>query len=234
MLLSWSGGKDSAMALQALIEDPGYEVAGLLTTVAEGDRKVSHHGVPEELIRDQVRALGLPLDVVYLPTEGDRMLPNEEYEAILAGALRAWLGRDVGTVAHGDLFLEDIREYRERVLGRLGMRPVFPIWGRDTTDLVQDFLRRGFRAVVSSVDATVSGLDDPDLAGRCLDEGFLAEMAERAPGVDPAGENGEYHSFVWDGPPFRRPVEIEIGDRIRRGDRWYAELGTASTREGVS
>lgn len=216
------------MALQALAGDPRHRVVGLLTTVAEGDRRVSHHGVPEELIAAQAEALGLRLHVVYLPTEGDRMVPNEEYEAILGRALRPWLDEGVRTVAHGDLFLEDVRTYREGNLARLGLRALFPIWGRDTADLVQDFLRLGFRAVVSSVDGSKL---PAELAGRTLDEAFLAVLARRAPGADPSGENGEYHSFVWDGPLFRWPVELQVGGRTRRRDRVYAELGPADPRQ---
>lgn len=216
------------MALQALAGEPDHadhRVVGLLTTVAAGDRRVSHHGVPEELIAAQAEALDLRLHVVHLPTEGDRMVPNEEYEAILERALRPWLDEGIRIVAHGDLFLEDVRAYREGTLARLGMRGLFPIWGRDTTELVHDFLRLGFRAVVSSVDATRL---PEELAGRPLDQAFLDELARRAPGADPSGENGEYHSFVLDGPLFRRPVEVEVGERSRRGDRCYAELRPAS------
>lgn len=216
------------MALQALVDDPRHEVAGLLTTVAEGDRRVSHHGVPEELIAAQAEALGLRLHLVYLPTEGDRMVPNEEYEAILGRALQPWLDEGVRTVAHGDLFLEDVRAYREGSLERLGMGAVFPIWGRDTTELVHDFLRLGFRAVVSSVDGSRL---PRELAGRPLDEAFLTELVRRAPGADPSGENGEYHSFVRDGPLFRWPVELQVGQRVRRGGRCYAELRSADLRE---
>ncbi|MFP3942029.1 MAG: ATP-binding protein [Thermoanaerobaculia bacterium] len=223
VLLSWSGGKDSAMTLHAL-EGPGspgqgtHHVVALLTTLTEADRRVSQHGVPEELIAAQAEALGLAFQPVYLPTEGDRMVPNAVYEEVLEAALRPWAESGVRTVAHGDLFLEDVRSYREANLARLGMRGLFPIWGRGTAELARSFVEAGFRAWLVSVDEEVL---DPSFAGRALDAELLRDLPE---GVDPSGENGEYHSFVWDGPGFAHPVPVEAGGCSSRGGRTYAAL----------
>lgn len=226
VLLSWSGGKDSAMALHALAADERYEVAALVTTVAAGDRRVSQHGIAEELVAAQAEALALPWHPVYLPATGTGMASNAEYEAALERALRPWGDRGVRGVAHGDLFLEDVRAYREGVLARLGMRGLFPIWGRDSGELAREFVRLGFAAYVSSVDAARV---PAGLAGRLLDEAFLADLPA---GADPSGENGEYHSFVFDGPLFRRPVPVRVETGERREGRAYARLVLAE-RPGI-
>lgn len=230
VLLSWSGGKDSAMVLHAL-GGPGsrqgeHRVVALLTTVTEIDRRVSQHGIPEELVAAQAESLGLAFQPVYLPTEGDRMVPNAVYEEVLEAALRPWAASGVRTVAHGDLFLEDVRSYREASLARLGMRGLFPIWGRDTAELARSFVEVGFRAWIASVD---EGALDPSFAGRALDADLLRDLPE---GVDPSGENGEYHSFVWDGPGFAHPVPWVAGERSSRNGRTYAGLRLAGAPAG--
>ena len=230
LLLSWSGGKDSAMALHAL-EGPGtrqgeHHVVALLTTVTEVDRRVSQHGIPEELVAAQAESLGLAFQPVYLPTEDDRMVPNAVYEEVLEGALRPWAASGVRTVVHGDLFLEDVRSYREANLARLDMRGLFPLWGRDTAELARSFVESCFRAWLAAVDEEVL---DPSFAGRALDADLLRELPE---GVDPSGENGEYHSFVWDGPGFAHPVPVASGERSSRGGRSYAGLQLAGAPAG--
>lgn len=223
VLMSWSGGKDSALALYELVRSPDWEVVGLLTSVADEYRRVSHHGVREELLDEQADALGLPLDKLRL-TLRDGPCTNEVYEQLVGDKLAEYVRRGVRHVAHGDLFLADLRAYRERNLARLGMTGVFPIWGRDTRQLVGDFEDLGFRAVLCCVEGAKL---DISLVGRSLDRRLLADLP---PEVDPAGENGEYHSFVHDGPIFQRPVAIAAGDVVTRDNRHYIDLVPATNQ----
>lgn len=218
--LSWSGGKDSALALQALRDDPRREVVALLTTIADPFGRVSHHGVREELLDAQARACGLPVVKIRLDATTAGTCPNPHYEARVEAALATLRGDGVLTVAHGDLFLEDLRRYREENLARAGMRGAFPLWGRDTRDLVRDFVARGFRAKLCCV---TDALGEAFL-GRDLDESLLRDLP---PGVDPAGENGEYHSFVYAGPVFDEPLAVTTGEVVRQEGRSFIELRPA-------
>ena len=217
VLMSWSGGKDSAVALNELLRSSDYEVVALLTSVSAEYRRISHHGVREELLDAQAAAIGLPLEKVYLPSSPAGGCSNDVYEEIMAEALTAFRARGVETVAYGDLFLEDIRAWREASLGRLEMRAVFPIWNRDTTELAHEVIRSGYRAYTSCVEGAVGR----EFVGRLYDEDFLAQLPA---GVDPCGERGEFHSFVFDGPPFRSPVAVEVGEIVTRDGRFYADL----------
>jgi uncharacterized protein (TIGR00290 family) len=221
VLMSWSGGKDSALALYVLLRSRDWEVVGLLTSVADEYRRVSHHGVREELLDEQADALGLPLDKLRL-TLRDGPCTNEVYEKLVGDKLAEYVCRGVRHVAHGDLFLADLRAYRERNLAKLDMTGVFPIWGRNTRALVGEFEDLGFRAVLCCVEGAKLAAS---FVGRSLDRRLLAELP---PKVDPAGENGEYHSFVYDGPIFQRPVAIEIGEVVTRDNRHYIDLVLAS------
>ncbi len=222
VLFSWSGGKDSMLALHALLDDPAYEVVALLTTVADDYRRISHHGVREALLRAQADALGVPLEVLYLPAQ---RCSNADYEARMGAVMERYAQAGVRTVAHGDIFLEDLRAYRERNLARAGMRALFPLWGEDTRDLIGRFVALGYRGTLCCVDAARLG---PEFAGRALD----AELLEALPaGVDPCGENGEYHSFVWDGPRFRRPVALRPGAVVTREGRHFIDLLPAGAED---
>ncbi|MEX2176354.1 MAG: hypothetical protein WD872_18470 [Pirellulaceae bacterium] len=217
ILMLWSGGKDSALALYELLRSPAWEVVGLLTSVADEYRRVSHHGVREELLDEQAAAIGLPLDKLRIGIHGGPCT-NEVYERLIGDKLAGYVARGVRHVAHGDLFLADLRAYRERNLARLDMTGVFPIWGRDTRLVVEQFESLGFRAVLCCVDGTTL---DGSFVGRSLDRQLLVDLP---PGVDPSGENGEYHSFVSDGPIFRWPVQIERGEVVCRDGRYYIDL----------
>ena len=202
VVVSWSGGKDSALALERVVRGGEFRVASLLTTVAEGLERVQIQNVRRELIERQALALGVPLRCVYIRKGAS----NAEYEERLGVALADFGEAGVRRVAFGDLFLEDIRVYREGVLARLGMEGLYPLWGVDTRGLLEEFVGRGFKAVVTSVDARV--LDD-SFAGAEVDREFLERLPK---GVDPCGENGEFHTFVYDGPSFDRPVSFERGE----------------------
>ncbi len=217
VVLSWSGGKDSAMALYELRRDQPYQVVELLTSVADEYRRVSHHGVREILLDAQADALGLPLQKVYLPAGPDQPCTNQIYERIMGEVMARYRAQGVETVAFGDLFLEDLRAYRERNLAKVEMRGVFPLWQRDTTMLAREVIALGFRSYLSCVDSKVGA----GFAGRPYDEDLLAGLP---PGIDPCGEHGEFHTFVYDGPIFRRRVAVRVGDIVTRDGRHYADL----------
>jgi uncharacterized protein (TIGR00290 family) len=217
VLVAWSGGKDSALALRAVLADPSLQVEALLTTVTREYDRISVHGVRRSLLHSQVRALGLPLLEMEIPATCD----NATYEAALADALRAARERNDGVhrCVFGDLFLEDVRRYRGDLLARLGMQPIFPLWGKHTAELACTFIDEGFRAVVVCVDSTLLA---PSFSGRAYDASFLDDLP---PGVDPCGENGEFHTFVYDGPLFRERVKFSIGETVVRDERFvYTDL----------
>jgi len=210
--LAWSGGKDSSLALWTL-RAQGVEPVALLTTVTEGVERISIHGVRRELLMQQAEAIGIPLVEVRLPLP----CPNEVYEARMADALAVPPLDSVDTIAFGDLFLEDVRAYREARLAPSGRSALFPLWGRDTRELAREFVR-DFRAVIATVDPRVL---DASFAGRAYDAELLADLP---PGVDPCGENGEFHTFVHAGPIFDRPLTVETGEVVTRDGFVYADI----------
>jgi uncharacterized protein (TIGR00290 family) len=217
VLLSWSGGKDSSLALEALRADPEVEVVGLLTSITRGYDRISIHGVRRALLETQARALGLPLHEVIL----EPACSNDDYEAAFAAALDEAGARfgPVERIAFGDLFLEDVRSYRERLVSRLGWSPLFPIWGIDTPALAKRFVARGYAARIVCVDTTQLGAS---FSGRLFDEALLADLPE---GVDPCGERGEFHTFVTDGPIFSAGVAYQLGSVVIRDERFaYCDL----------
>jgi uncharacterized protein (TIGR00290 family) len=221
VVLAWSGGKDSALALAALRADPGYRVVALLTTVTADYGRVSIHGVRRSVLQAQTAALGLPLIEAPIPPQAD----NPAYESSFALALQRARERspELRHVAFGDLFLTDVRGYRETLLSALGWEGVFPLWGEDTAALAREFIRLGHRAIVTCVDTT--GLA-ADFAGRQFDDGFLADLP---PSVDPCGERGEFHTCVYGGPGFARALPLVAGERVRRDDRFeYCDVLLAS------
>jgi uncharacterized protein (TIGR00290 family) len=213
VLFSWSGGKDSAMALHALLQNH-VPIAALLTTVTETYDRISMHGVRRELLVQQAQSIGLPLHEVRIPPQ----CVNPIYEARMEQALRLHYDAGVRTVAFGDIFLEDLRAYREKNLARIGMTALFPIWGRDTRELIRSFHAAKFRAIAACVDPKVL---DPSFAGRELDASFFRDLP---PNVDPCGENGEFHTFVFDGPIFRRPIPVTAREVVARDSFLYADL----------
>jgi uncharacterized protein (TIGR00290 family) len=214
ILFSWSGGKDSAMALHEIRKGDEFEVVALVTTITDGYDRVSMHGVRRELLARQAGALGLGLEELVIP----KSATNEEYESRLEALLVRHRAEGVRRVAYGDLFLEDVRVYREGHLARLGMSGLYPLWKRDTSELARAFISLGFRAVVVCVDPRKL---DASFAGRSIDAEFLSALP---PGVDPCGENGEFHSFVVDGPGFRAPVPIDRGEISERESFVFCDL----------
>ena len=214
VLFCWSGGKDSAMALRVLRQQNGLRVAALLTTVTEGYERISMHGVRRELLLRQARAIGLPLQEVRIPPQ----CVNPIYEARMRDAMLAQKAAGMRCVAFGDIFLQDLREYRERNLALVEMSAIFPIWKCDTRELAQEFCALGFRAIAVCIDSNKLSCE---FAGREVDESFFRDLPE---GVDPCGENGEFHTFVYDGPIFSNAIAVERGEVVERDGFYFCDL----------
>lgn len=214
IVFCWSGGKDSALALHKILQDDRYSVVSLLTTCNETFARVSMHGVRLELVQAQARALGLPLDVV-LVGEGSS---NDEYERKMSACLLAHKERGVTSVAFGDIFLEDLRQWREQNLARIGMRGIFPLWKIDTRSVIGEFIGLGFRSIVCCVSDAY--LDEAAL-GRAIDWDFIDSLP---PDVDPCGENGEFHSFAYAGPAFNHQIDVTVGEKVYAKGFWFCDL----------
>ncbi len=214
ILFCWSGGKDSAMALHSLLQRKQFQVVALLTTVTETYDRIAMHGVRRELLKQQAQSIGLPLHEVFIPPQ----CVNPIYEARMEEALRLFHNQGVRKVAFGDIFLEDLRAYREKNLARIGMTALFPIWKRDTRELIRLFHDQHFRAIAACIDSKVL---DPTFAGRELDESFFCDLP---PNADPCGENGEFHTFVFDGPIFHSPIPIRTGEIVNRDGFVFCDL----------
>jgi uncharacterized protein (TIGR00290 family) len=211
LLVAWSGGKDSALALYELKQQNDIEIAALLTTVTEGYDRISMHGVRRSLLVKQAKALGFPLEEIVIPQQ----CSNGIYEERMQRTLEKYQREGVTTAAFGDLFLQDIRAYREERMARIGMKAVFPVWGFNTNDLARRFIQLGFKTIIVCVDTEKLGRE---FAGRDYDAAFLRDLPA---GVDPCGENGEFHTFVYDGPIFSRPVQVQKGEKVLRDNRFY-------------
>ncbi|MGU5661065.1 Dph6-related ATP pyrophosphatase [Aeromonas sanarellii] len=214
VLLSWSSGKDSAWALHRLRQDPAIEVVGLFTTLNQAFERVAMHGVRKSLLARQAQCVGLPLMTIDLPWP----CSNEEYGRTMTGFIGEVMARGIRHMAFGDLFLEDVRAYRERQLAGTGITPLFPLWGSDTTELAQQMMAAGLRARVCTLDPKTL---DMSLGGHEFDEALLAALPA---GVDPCGENGEFHTLAWDGPMFQRPLAIRVGETVLRDGFVFTDL----------
>ena len=214
VLLSWSSGKDSAWALHLLRQKNEYEIVGLLTTFNHAADRVAMHGVRRSLVRAQAEAARISLWEVDLPWP----CSNEDYERAMRETCNKAVHGGIEYVAFGDLFLTEIREYREKQLRDTGLQPVFPVWGIPTRELAQEMIGSGLRAKLACIDTKqISG----DFAGREFDAQLLSELPSAA---DPCGENGEFHSFVYAGPMFERPVPVQVGEVVMRDQFAYADL----------
>jgi uncharacterized protein (TIGR00290 family) len=213
-LLAWSSGKDSAWALHVLRQTGDVEVVGLLTTVNEAHDRVAMHAVRRSLLDAQAEATGLPLAIVPIP----HPCPNEAYERAMSKAMDEARRRGIGAVAFGDLFLADVRRYREERLSGTGIGPLFPLWERPTRELAEEMIAAGLRATLTCVDPRAL----PSVfAGRSFDRDLLAALPAS---VDPCGENGEFHTFAWDGPMFRHAIPVRSGDVVEREGFVFADL----------
>ncbi|GAB3061314.1 Dph6-related ATP pyrophosphatase [Virgibacillus ainsalahensis] len=204
VIVSWSGGKDSAFAAYELLKNNTFQVKGLLSTTSEESGRLPMHEVKTTFIYEQANALGLPLYEVKLPANAS----NDVYEQALGEQMEYFKSMDIQNIAHADLFLEDIKAYRDQQLAKVGMQAVYPLWRKDTLKVAEDFISEGFQAVVTTVDTSkLPG----EMAGHPFDETFIRTLPK---GTDPCGENGEFHTFVFDGPIYNHPVAVKTGSRF--------------------
>ncbi len=211
ILISWSGGKDSSLALYEIQKSRDYEVAALITTITSDYDRVSMHGLRTILLDEQASSLNISLEKIFISKNAS----NDEYESRLKEVLLKYKQLGIRDVVFGDLFLEEIKKYREDLLGKIGMECVFPIWKKDTVKLAKRFIELGFKAITVCVDSNVLG---KEFAGREFDEHFLDDLPKA---IDPCGENGEFHTFVYDGPVFNTPISHELGEIVLRDERFY-------------
>lgn len=215
IVMSYSGGKDSSFALHMLRQQSQWKVERLLTTATREYMRSSMHGIRHDLVLAQAESIGLPLDVVWMEATGG----SEDYEASMMQTLQRYLKQGIEYMAFGDLYLEDVRAYREALNASVGMNSLFPVWGIPTPEFARDFIANGFKAIVVCVDITQL---DACFCGRTFDAQFLADLPD---GVDPCAENGEFHTFCYDGPIFQHPVAFTTGGRVLREGRFeYLDL----------
>ena len=209
--VSWSGGKDSALALYYSLLEKNYKVNSLLTTVSAEYNRISMHGIRVELLEKQIQSIGIPVNLISLPKD----VSNDEYEEIMRKEMINLKSHQVLNVVFGDIFLEDIREYRKSNLSKIGMKALFPLWGKNSRELAREFIDLGFKAIITCVDSTY--LNDSYI-GQIYNDNFLSSLPSN---IDPCGENGEFHTFVFDGPIFSFPINFKKGDIVFREERFY-------------
>lgn len=214
VILSWSGGKDASYALYQLLNSNEYEVVGLLTTINGNLKRVSMHGIHEELIKEQARTLNLPLHIVYVYEAN-----NEEYENAMRNFLMEIKSKGIKTIAFGDIFLEDLRKYREEKMASIGMNVIFPLWKKNTKELVAEMIRNGFKTMTCCVQEEELG---KEFLGKIIDQNFVDSLPKK---IDPCGENGEFHSFCFEGPIYPKPIQIQSGEKIRKTYQFVNEKG---------
>jgi len=218
-LMNWSGGKDSALSLYHVLQNPTIEITHLLTSVNEAYERISMHGVREELLEQQVRAIGLPLVKLRLP----ETVGMEAYHQLMADTLQPLIQSGITHSVFGDIFLEDLRQHREERLRQVGLTGIFPLWKRPSLDLLKEFWDKGFQTIVVSVNGDVL---DKSFCGRVLDVDFINDLP---PHVDPCGENGEFHTFVVAAPYFNQPIDFQIGETIDKTYHFTTAEGKAVT-----
>ena len=215
VILSFSGGKDSILALYHLKKDKKIKVVGLFTTINNYYKRVSIQGIRETLLKKQVKLLNIPLKIAYLP----KRVSNKEYQRIMLKNLKSYLiKRGIDSIAFGDIFLEDVKRYREENLSKIGIKALFPLWRKDTKNLAQRFIRLGFKAKIISVSSSHKRLKK--FLGEDFNELFLAEIKNN---IDPCGERGEFHTLVYDGPLFKQPLKFKLGKKILKNGNYYID-----------
>lgn len=205
-IFNWSSGKDSALALYKTLKDDRFEITSLLTSVNEEFQRVSMHGVHIDLLKQQASSLEIPLNIMEIPKEPSM----EQYREIMISTMDTIKSQGNTHSIFGDIFLEDLRKYREEQLQSIGMEAVFPLWKQNTLDLIHEFLDLGFKTIVTCVNETYL---DKSFAGRIIDKDFIKDLPYN---VDPCGENGEFHTFTFDGPIFKNPIQFEIGETVKK------------------
>lgn len=222
VIMAWSGGKESALALYKILESKSYKVLALLTTINQAYARVCMHGVREELVEKQALVLGVPLEKIFLSKNSS----NQEYEQKMKESLEKYIEKGISGVVFGDVYLEDLRIYRENKLKGIGLRAIFPLWRTKSQKIVQEFIEAGFKAIISCLDHKVL---DKKFLGRDFNQGFVEELPS---GVDPIGEKGEFHSFVYQAPIFRERILFEKGEiLLRENGFWYCDLIPASANQ---
>lgn len=211
-VINWSGGKDCTLALHSLLQTKQYSPVKLVTTIVKSTKRVSMHGICEQLIRQQAASINIPLDVITLPDTPS----NEVYQNVMQGIWKQYFDEGICTSVFGDIFLEDIREYRDSIAKSSGISNVYPLWKKNTLTLINEFIELGFKAVVVAADMK---LFDKSVLGRVINSEFVKMLPE---GVDPCGENGEFHTFVFDGPVFEYPVRFQTGEIVVKS---YGAIG---------
>lgn len=214
VIVSWSGGKDSAFALYNILNNDQYEVKALLTTVTEGFNRISIHGVRESLLDKQAESLGIGLHKIFIPQE----CSNEVYQSLMKDHLQKIKKYGIETVVFGDIFLEDVRAYRQEMNKKQGLNSLFPLWGQNPDELIKEFLSLGFKTVTTCIDT--EKLTNHFL-GRVIDERFISELPEQ---VDPCGENGEFHTFTFEGPIFKKKINITVGEFVEKGRFHFCDI----------
>lgn len=222
---NWSTGKDSALALYKILQNNNYQIETLITTVNQEFKRVSMHGVHEKLLEEQALSIGLPLKKIYFPED----VLMELYDSIMKKSLSGLVAKGFEYSIFGDIFLEDLKKYRENKLAEINLKGVFPLWNRDSKELIKEFISLGFKAITVSVNAK---LLDESFVGRKVDEAFIKDLPLD---VDVCGENGEFHTFVYDGPIFSHPIKFKVGEKVLKSYRsddnntwdtsfWYCDL----------
>ncbi|MBX0359305.1 hypothetical protein [Halobacillus sp. Nhm2S1] len=214
VIVSWSGGKDSALALQKVMDDENYEIAGLFSTISEHSLRLPVHEVSQNLLMKQADALGLPLEIVMVPERPS----NQVYNMVMKKMFEGFRERKISKVVYADLFLEDIRSFRDQLLKKNKMTGVYPLWGMGSQKVASEVIGNGFQAVVTTVDTLKL---DQRLPGILYDQGFLHSLPSD---IDPCGENGEFHTFVCDGPLFHTPLRVQHGNRFESHDGRFSHV----------
>ena len=205
-VFNWSGGKDSALAMYHILKEQQYQIDSLTTNINKYHQRISMHGVREELLDQQVKALGLEINKLYLPKNPDM----KTYNTLMAELMNKLVKEGYKYSIFGDIFLEDLKKYREKSLNEVGLQGIFPLWKQNTTKLIHEFLDLGFKTITVCVD---SRLLDSSFLGRVINKGFIDDLPK---GVDPCGENGEFHTFVFEGPIFKKSIHFQIGKKVYR------------------